>query len=382
MAEALSDVANIAKVSIEGIDVIVKLSGASLKSLAKVFEFFKSMLDFEKANGRTSMFKLLKKGGDLQVMSLKKDDLKKLKKQLKKYGVLYSEIPDYKKDGTVDLIFHTESLPRVNRIFEKFVKDKESASIKSFDEFVKESDGNNLDLLQKELEKEKRKAENSLDLSESERKNWDSMLDKVAMYAADKKEVTPDALANDLHIDTQKAKEHLVSLEQFGIVEKKKENESYVSLVSTQECKNKLSILRGFAERTSELERAKMERMKPVFIAESLIKEANDKNITTRIPGTYGENERRVAFEKEDVFPRKEDKSFRIYIDETKDYDILDRGGKKIDTVKGSKLLENYSQMNQKMQEILRLEKKKKSKEAPKLTKEENMLDTQVRKVR
>ena len=46
------------------------------------------------------MRKLLLKGGDLQVLQFNTEDMKKVEKMAKKYGILYSVLPDCnRKDG-------------------------------------------------------------------------------------------------------------------------------------------------------------------------------------------------------------------------------------------------------------------------------------------
>ena len=49
---------------------------------------------------RQSMRKLILKGGDLQVLQFNTEDMKKVEKMAKKYGILYSVLPDCnRKDG-------------------------------------------------------------------------------------------------------------------------------------------------------------------------------------------------------------------------------------------------------------------------------------------
>lgn len=58
------------------------------------------------------MRKLLTKGGDLQVLQFETKDMKKVQKMAKKYGILYSVLPDLnRKDGLSEVIFHTEAVP-------------------------------------------------------------------------------------------------------------------------------------------------------------------------------------------------------------------------------------------------------------------------------
>ena len=68
----------------------MKVGSGGIAAMQKAIDFLKGMLDYEKSLGKTSMRKLLLKGGDLQVFQFKTEDMKKVEKMAKKYGVLYS----------------------------------------------------------------------------------------------------------------------------------------------------------------------------------------------------------------------------------------------------------------------------------------------------
>ena len=80
------------------------------------------------------MRKLILKGGDLQVLQFNTEDMKKVEKTAKKYGILYSVLPDCnRKDGLSEVIFHTEAVPRVNMMIQKLKFGK----IATFDDYLK-----------------------------------------------------------------------------------------------------------------------------------------------------------------------------------------------------------------------------------------------------
>ena len=67
------------------------------------------MLDYEKSLGKTSMRKLILKGGDLQVLQFNTEDMKKKeleKRWQRKYGILYS---------VRDALFSTSGLQQERR---------------------------------------------------------------------------------------------------------------------------------------------------------------------------------------------------------------------------------------------------------------------------
>ena len=78
------------------------------------------------------------RGGDLQVLQFATEDLKKVEKYAKKYGILYSVLPDAnRKNGMTEIIFHTEAVPRANMILQKV-----GGKIATFDDYLKNGDEN------------------------------------------------------------------------------------------------------------------------------------------------------------------------------------------------------------------------------------------------
>ena len=61
----------------------MKVGSGGIAAMQKAIDFLKGMLDYEKSLGRTSMRKLLMKGGDLQVLEFATTDMKKVEKYAK-----------------------------------------------------------------------------------------------------------------------------------------------------------------------------------------------------------------------------------------------------------------------------------------------------------
>lgn len=76
MSEEIQQAVQIIRVAYDGIEISMKLGSASLNQLKKAVDFLGALLDQEKAMGKTSMRKLLLKGGDLQVFQFDTEDLK------------------------------------------------------------------------------------------------------------------------------------------------------------------------------------------------------------------------------------------------------------------------------------------------------------------
>ena len=124
MSQEIQEAVQIIRVAYDGIEIALKVGSGSIEELKKAIEFIKGVLDYEKTFGKTSMKKLLMKGGDLQVLQFDSNEIKKVEKYAKKYGILYSILPDKNKDGLSELIFHSEAVPRANVLLQKMGKGK------------------------------------------------------------------------------------------------------------------------------------------------------------------------------------------------------------------------------------------------------------------
>lgn len=113
MAEEIQEAVQIIRVAYDGIEIAMKVGSGGIAAMQKAIDFLKGMLDYEKSLGKTSMRKLLLKGGDLQVLQFKTEDMRKVERMAKKYGILYSVLPDCNKtDGIPSYIL--EAMSRVH----------------------------------------------------------------------------------------------------------------------------------------------------------------------------------------------------------------------------------------------------------------------------
>ncbi len=125
MAEEIQEAIQIIRVAYDGVEICMKAGSSGLKALQQIVQLFKYLLDQEKLSGKTSMKKLLMRGGDLQVLKFPEQDLKRIEKAAKKYGILYTRLPDINaKDGYAEILFHSEAVPRVNLLIEKLKSGK------------------------------------------------------------------------------------------------------------------------------------------------------------------------------------------------------------------------------------------------------------------
>lgn len=111
----------VVRLSLEGFEVIAKLTGSGAKNIAALL--YTIMKDQKQTKGKTRINNMLKSGKALKIFSVKKEDLKRFSMEAKRYGILYTALVDRKNknfDGMVDIMVRDEDAPRINRIVERF----------------------------------------------------------------------------------------------------------------------------------------------------------------------------------------------------------------------------------------------------------------------
>ena len=111
----------IVRLSLEGFEVLAKLTGSGAKNVAAML--YTIMKDKKQTKGKTRLNNMLKAGKPLKIFSIKNEDLQTFKYEAKKYGILYSALVDRKHinlDGMTDIMVKDEDASRINRIVERF----------------------------------------------------------------------------------------------------------------------------------------------------------------------------------------------------------------------------------------------------------------------
>ncbi|MEI6101868.1 MAG: PcfB family protein, partial [Eubacteriales bacterium] len=121
----------IVNMSLRGIEVLAKISGAGAKNLAVYL--YAVLKGQKKTKGKTRLEGLLRSGKELKVFAVKNEDLQKFTQEAKRYGVLYCALRDKKSiDGMCDIMVRVEDASKINRIVERFkLATVDTASIKS-----------------------------------------------------------------------------------------------------------------------------------------------------------------------------------------------------------------------------------------------------------
>ena len=108
------------RLSLEGMEVVLRVSGTGTKNLAV---FLAATIREEKQIlGETSLTSLIKSGRELTVFSIPEQDLDIFKREARRYGVLYSDIKDRSNsdEPVIDIITRAEDAPKINRIIERY----------------------------------------------------------------------------------------------------------------------------------------------------------------------------------------------------------------------------------------------------------------------
>ncbi|NLE00048.1 MAG: DUF3801 domain-containing protein [Fibrobacter sp.] len=343
MAEEIQEAVQIIRVAYDGIEIAMKVGSGGINAMQKAIDFLKGMLDYEKTLGKTSMRKLLMKGGDLQVLQFETKDMKKVEKMAKKYGILYSVLPDVnKKDGLSEVIFHTEAVPRVNMMIQKL----SFGRIATFDDYLKNGDEKQLGRLMDFLKSQKMGNE-KVHTAEGARASaaMDGLIEKVGLFAMEKQSISVDAVKENFSIDHNQAENVLKQLETIGVLGEKNEQGEHKVIMDKDAFMNRIKGYQNLAERMMAVSASKNTNLSDVTISKTLIVKENDHAVKTRIPGTWGENARYVWIKKENIMDIHSGKTMLTFIDNSKDYKLYDEQNRVVETKRGDELYKHYDKV-------------------------------------
>lgn len=349
MAEEIQEAVQIIRVAYDGIEIAMKVGSGGISAIQKALDVLKALLDREKVMGKTGMRNLLAKGGDLQVLQINESDVKKFSKYAKKYGILYSIMPDInKKDGRVEILFHTEATPRINMLIQKM----KSASISTFDEYLDKVDTKQLASISDYLQSEK-KGNLKAHTEEEARVNakLDGLIEKVGLYAMDKQSISVDAIRENFGVEHTEAENVMKQLETIGVIEKKN-NDGVSKVIMDKE--SFLMRIRGYqelADRMKAIAASKNTNLLDVTISKVLVKEENEHAVKTRVPGTYGDNVRYLWLKKDNIMDIHNGKTILTFLDETKEYKLYDEQNRVVEVKNGKELYKHYDKVESAVRE-------------------------------
>jgi hypothetical protein len=113
----------IVRMSLDGVEVAVRITGAAAKELATFLAAaLKSKNSALKTKGKARLAAMLKSGKALEIFSVKDSDLSKFYQGAKQYGIVYAVLRNKKgdKDGMCDIMVKADDAPKISRVIERF----------------------------------------------------------------------------------------------------------------------------------------------------------------------------------------------------------------------------------------------------------------------
>lgn len=335
MSEEIQRAVQIIRVGYDGIEIAMKIGSGTLEQMKKAIDFLIAILDHEKTMGKTDMRKLLMKGGDLQVLQFKTNDMKQVEKMAKKYGILYSVLPDINKsDGMSEIIFHTEAVPRVNMMIQKL----KSARIATFDDYLKNGDEKELEKVMSFLKGQK-KGNDNLHTAEAARAGeaLEGLMEKVGMYAMEKQSVSVEEIKENFNTTTEQAENVVGQLEKIGVLDKE-DNGKHRVIMDKESFLKRIGGYRELAQRMQTISAAQNKNLMDITVTKKLIVEENDHAVKTRVPGMYGDKAGYIWINKDNAMDIHDGKTILTFLDSDKDYKIYSEDNRVIRTMKGKEL--------------------------------------------
>ena len=123
----------VVRLSLEGTEVALKLTGSAAKNIAAALYTIYKNRDRTKTRGHQRLSAMLKSGKELKVFTLPEQHLKQFTIEAKRYGVVYCALREKtpSTDGLVDIMVRAEDASKINRIVERFkLATVDTASIK------------------------------------------------------------------------------------------------------------------------------------------------------------------------------------------------------------------------------------------------------------
>lgn len=109
----------VVRMSLNGVEVAARITGAAAKELAVLL--YAILRDQKKTKGKTRLANMLRSGKELKVFAVKDQDLKLFCQEAKAYGALYCVLKNkHAKDGVTDVMVRAEDASKINRIYERF----------------------------------------------------------------------------------------------------------------------------------------------------------------------------------------------------------------------------------------------------------------------
>lgn len=113
----------VVRLSLEGFEVIAKLTGSGAKNIAAMLYTIMKDKNKNQTRGKMKLSRMLQAGKPLKIFTVSKEDLKTFAREAKNYGITYCALKDKNSkevNEMMDILVKEEDASRINRIVEKF----------------------------------------------------------------------------------------------------------------------------------------------------------------------------------------------------------------------------------------------------------------------
>ncbi len=279
----------------------------------------------------------------MQVLQFKTEDMRKVESMAKKYGILYSVLPDCNKtDGMSEVIFHTEAVPRVNMMIQKL----KFGRIATFDDYLKNGDEKSLGKLMDFLRKQQGNEKSHTVEGDKVNSAIDGLIEKVGMFAMEKQAISVEQVKENFSINGEQAENVIKQLETIGVLGGRSEDGTHKVMMDKEAFTNRIRGYQSLADRMRAISASKNTNLSDVTISKKLIAEENDHAVKDQSSGNMGKKDvRYVWLHKENVMDIHNGKTMLTFLDTSKDYKLYDEQNRVVTTKKGDELYTHYDKV-------------------------------------
>ena len=106
----------IVRISLEGTEMVLKLSGLAAKNFALFV--YAVLNDQQKMRGKTKLVRMLKERRPFKFFTVPEDRMKEFAREAKDHGLLYTAIRNKQRPGQIELVVFADDAAKVNRILD------------------------------------------------------------------------------------------------------------------------------------------------------------------------------------------------------------------------------------------------------------------------
>ena len=111
----------IVRYSLEGTEVVLKLTGAAAKNFA-IFAYT-VLKDQKKTRGKTNLVRMLKEGKPLKFFTISEDRMREFAQEARRHGLLFVPMRDRRRPGVIEIAVFAQDAAKVNRIMDRLCLD-------------------------------------------------------------------------------------------------------------------------------------------------------------------------------------------------------------------------------------------------------------------